>query len=114
MTNQALLNHQIVSTEGTSPCNLYPVMATDEPTTPMAKGRAERLHRQAGVSTPTEAWLLNQPMKAENIYRQQQLHDRDIQRLEQQVRLLKADMVWLKVVAVVLIFACGGLVSCLV
>ena len=116
MTKTALFNHPPVNVNHTVHCSLYPAPVTEEPTTPIAKGQVEReiIKRKPNDGKSIEAWLLKQRMSNDNLYRQQQVHDSDIIRLECKMRKVESRMALLEGAVVALMAICGGLLACLI
>ena len=93
------------------PCAIYPA-ATDEadeltlPVTEMKK------KRQTLDGKSIEDWLRKQRMTNESLYRNQEILDSDIIRLEAQMRNVQGRMQWLEVAVLCLVISCGGLLVC--
>lgn len=92
-------------------CATYPVPTdeADELTLPVTEMMKKR---QTLDGKSIDDWLRKQRMTNESLYRNQEVLDSDIMKLEFQMRHLMNRLRWLEVVVVCLVISCGGLLVC--
>lgn len=91
-------------------CPLYPQPIDEHNDYPNLRATTKRVPND-GKSI--DDWLLKQRMTNESLYRNQEVLDSDIIRLEAQMRNVQGRMRWLEVAVVCLVISCGGLTLCL-
>lgn len=93
------------------PCAIYPVPTdeADELTLPVTEMMKKR---QTLDGKSIDDWLRKQRMTNESLYRNQEVLDSDIMKLEFQMRHVMNRLRWLEVVVVCLVISCGGLTLC--
>ena len=93
------------------PCATYPVPTdeADELTLPVTEMMKKR---QTLDGKSIDDWLRKQRMTNESLYRNQEVLDSDIMKLEFQMRHVMNRLRWLEVVVVCLVISCGGLTLC--
>lgn len=92
-------------------CAIYPVPTdeADELTLPVTEMMKKR---QTLDGKSIDDWLRKQRMTNESLYRNQEVLDSDIMKLEFQMRHVMNRLRWLEVVVVCLVIICGGLILC--
>ena len=92
-------------------CAIYPVPTdeADELTLPVTEMMKKR---QTLDGKSIDDWLRKQRMTNESLYRNQEVLDSDIMKLEFQMRHVMNRLRWLEVVVVCLVIICGGLLVC--
>ena len=92
-------------------CAIYPVPTdeADELTLPVTEMMKKR---QTLDGKSIDDWLRKQRMTNESLYRNQEVLDSDIMKLEFQMRHVMNRLRWLEVVVVCLVIICGGLTLC--
>ena len=92
-------------------CATYPVPTdeADELTLPVTEMMKKR---QTLDGKSIDDWLRKQRMTNESLYRNQEVLDSDIMKLEFQMRHVMNRLRWLEVVVVCLVIICGGLTLC--
>ena len=92
-------------------CATYPVPTdeADELTLPVTEMMKKR---QTLDGKSIDDWLRKQRMTNESLYRNQEVLDSDIMKLEFQMRHVMNRLRWLEVVVVCLVISCGGLTLC--
>ena len=92
-------------------CATYPVPTdeADELTLPVTEMMKKR---QTLDGKSIDDWLRKQRMTNESLYRNQEVLDSDIMKLEFQMRHVMNRLRWLEVVVVCLVIICGGLLVC--
>ena len=92
-------------------CAIYPVPTdeADELTLPVTEMMKKR---QTLDGKSIDDWLRKQRMTNESLYRNQEVLDSDIMKLEFQMRHVMNRLRWLEVVVVCLVISFGGLLVC--
>lgn len=92
-------------------CAIYPVPTdeADELTLPVTEMMKKR---QTLDGKSIDDWLRKQRMTNESLYRNQEVLDSDIMKVEFQMRHVMNRLRWLEVVVVCLVIICGGLLVC--
>ena len=91
------------------PCAIYPVPTDEDSEFPHLQAPKKRVPKD-GKSI--DDWLRKQRMTNESLYRNQEVLDSDIMKLEFQLRHVMNRLRWLEVVVVCLVIICGGLTLC--
>ena len=90
-------------------CAIYPVPTDEDSEFPHLAAPVRRVPKD-GKSI--DDWLRKQRMTNESLYRNQEVLDSDIMKLEFQMRHVMNRLRWLEVVVVCLVISCGGLTLC--
>lgn len=90
-------------------CAIYPVPTDEDSEFPHLQAPKKRVPKD-GKSI--DDWLRKQRMTNESLYRNQEVLDSDIMKLEFQMRHVMNRLRWLEVVVVCLVISCGGLLVC--
>lgn len=90
-------------------CAIYPVPTDEDSEFPHLQAPKKRVPKD-GKSI--DDWLRKQRMTNESLYRNQEVLDSDIMKLEFQMRHVMNRLRWLEVVVVCLVIICGGLLVC--